>query len=35
VKAFAISLSWDNLDGTEEYIENIYVEDENKYIVPQ
>jgi hypothetical protein len=35
VKAFEVSLSWDNPDGTEEYIENIDVEDENNYIVPQ
>ena|SRR5215208_1961475 len=35
VKAFEVSLSWDNPDGTEEYIENIDVEDENNYIVSQ
>ena len=35
VKAFEVSLSWDNPDGTEEYIENINVEDENNYIVSQ
>ena len=35
MKAFEVSLSWDNPDGTEEYIENIDVEDENNYIVPQ
>ena len=35
MKAFEVSLSWDNPDGTEEYIENIDVEDENNYIVSQ
>ena len=35
MKAFEVSLSWDNPDGTEEYIENIDVEDENNYIAPQ
>lgn len=35
MKAFEVSLSWDNPDETEEYIENIDVEDENNYIVPQ
>lgn len=35
MKAFVVSLSRDNPDGTEEYIENIDVEDENNYIVPQ
>jgi hypothetical protein len=29
VKALEVSLSWDNPDGTEEYMENIDVEDEN------
>ena len=33
VKAFEVSLSWDNPDGTEEYIENVdKVEDENIFI---
>jgi hypothetical protein len=34
VKAFEVSLSWDNPDGTEEYIENVDVEqeDENNFI---
>jgi len=32
VKAFEVSLTWNNPDGTEEYIENVDVEvDENKY----
>ncbi|MGH9981691.1 MAG: hypothetical protein ACRD6U_09080 [Nitrososphaeraceae archaeon] len=35
MKVFEVSLSWDNPDGKEEYIENIDVEDENNYIVPQ
>lgn len=35
MKAFEVPLSLDNPDGTEEYIENIDVEDENNYIVPQ
>jgi hypothetical protein len=35
VKALEVSLSWDNPDGTEEYIENIDLEGENNYIVPQ
>ena len=33
VKAFEVSLSWDNPDGTEEYIENVVEEeDENMFI---
>ena len=35
VKAFEISLSWKNPDRTEEYVENVDVEDENNYIVSQ
>ena len=32
VKAFEVSLTWNNLDGTEVYIENVdVVEDENIY----
>ncbi len=32
VKAFEVSLSWDNTDGTEEYIENVDIKDENNYL---
>jgi hypothetical protein len=32
VKAFEVSLSWDNPDGTEEYIENVDIKDENNYL---
>jgi hypothetical protein len=30
VKAFEVSLTWNNPDGTEEYIENVDVEQENE-----
>ncbi len=32
VKAFEVSLTWNNPDGTEEYIENVDVEQENENI---
>ena len=32
VKAFEVSLTWDNPDGTEEYIENVDVEQEEDYL---
>ena len=36
VKAFEVSLTWNNPDGTEDYIENVDVEeDENKYNIFQ
>ena len=33
MKAYEISLSWKNSDGSEEYAENVQLEDENKYII--
>jgi hypothetical protein len=33
MKAYEISLSWENSDGSEEYAENVQIEDENRYIV--
>jgi len=33
MKAYEISLSWENSDGSEEYAENVQLEDENKYII--
>ncbi len=32
VKAFEVSLTWNNPDGTEEYIENVDVEQEEDYV---
>src|SRR5574339_611390 len=33
MKAYEISLSWENSDGSEEYAENVQLEDENNYII--
>jgi hypothetical protein len=36
VKAFEVSLTWNNPDGTEEYIENVdVVEEENNFNIFQ
>ncbi len=32
-EAYEISLSWQNSDGSEEYIENVQLEDENNFII--
>jgi hypothetical protein len=33
MKAYEVSLSWQNSDGSEEYAENVQVEDESNYII--
>ena len=33
IEAYEISLSWQNSDGSEEYAENVQVEDESNYIM--
>ena len=33
MKAYEVSLSWQNSDGSEEYAENVQVEDESNYIM--
>jgi hypothetical protein len=33
MKAYEVSLSWQNSDGSEEYAENVQVEDESNYIL--
>jgi hypothetical protein len=33
IEAYEISLSWQNSDGSEEYAENVQVEDESNYII--
>ena len=33
IKAYEISLSWQNSDGSEEYAENVQVEDESNFII--
>jgi hypothetical protein len=33
MKAYEVSLSWQNSDGSEEYAENVQVEDESNYMI--
>ena len=33
IEAYEVSLSWQNSDGSEEYAENVQVEDESNYMI--
>ncbi|HSF49566.1 MAG TPA: FxLYD domain-containing protein [Nitrososphaeraceae archaeon] len=33
MEAYEVSLSWENPNGSEEYVENVQVEDENNFII--
>ena len=33
IKAYEVSLSWENTNGSEEYVENVQVEDESSYMI--